>query len=137
VQRAGLQDRISCTSAGTHGYHVGEPPDLRAQESARRRGYDLSVQRARKVAPEDFADFDLILPMDMENMDALMRLRPADARTEPELFLEYVAEPGVGRRAAKDVKDPYYGSAEGFDVMLDVIEEGAAKLLALLAPSKV
>jgi protein-tyrosine phosphatase len=131
VKKAGLDGQISCESAGTHGYHIGEPPDLRAQQAAKQRGYDLSAQRARKVAPADFNDFDLMLAMDGENMEALARLRPPDARTHAELLLEHVGQPGP--KGVPDVADPYYGSGKGFEVMLDVIEKAAAKLLASLA----
>src|SRR5580704_748593 len=68
VRRAGLENVIACASAGTHGYHVGEPPDLRTQEVAHRRGYDLSTQRAQKVEPADFNGYDLVLAMDQDNM---------------------------------------------------------------------
>jgi protein-tyrosine phosphatase len=135
VERASRANQISCASAGTHGYHIGEPPDLRAQDAALRRGYNLKAQRARKVLPEDFNDFDLMLAMDLENIAALERMRPAGARIAPELFLEYVDLPGLGSKP-REVADPYYGSARGFDAMLDVIEAGAAKLLAMLGTGK-
>lgn len=133
VEKAGLADHITCASAGTHGYHVGEPPDLRAQQTAKRRGYDLSAQRARRVAPSDFDEFDLVLVMDSDNLEALKltRLQPANARTPPELLLEHVATPGP--HGVFEVADPYYGSGEGFEIMLDTIEAAAAKLLAMLA----
>jgi protein-tyrosine phosphatase len=131
IEQAGLDGQIGCESAGTHSYHIGEPPDLRAQQAAKQRGYDLSAQRARKVAPGDFDDFDLILAMDGENMEALARLRPQHARIYPELLLEHVGQ--LGPKGVPDVADPYYGSGKGFEVMLDVIEKAAAKLLASLA----
>jgi protein-tyrosine phosphatase len=130
VAKAGLADRIVCESAGTHGYHIGEPPDLRAQQTARKRGYDLGALRARKVVAADFNDFDLMLAMDGENLEALARLRPKGARIEPELLLEHT---GLATRQRPDVADPYYGSEQGFETMLDVIEAAAAKLLASLA----
>ena len=130
VAKAGLADRISCESAGTHGYHIGEPPDLRAQQTALKRGYDLGALRARKVVAADFNDFDLMLAMDGENLAALAALRPQGARIEPELLLEHT---GLATRQQTDVADPYYGSEQGFETMLDVIEAAAAKLLASLA----
>jgi protein-tyrosine phosphatase len=132
VKQAGQEGAIVCASAGTHGYHVGEPPDLRTQEAALRRGYDLSGQRGRKVEAADFNDFDLVLAMDKDNMSALARLRPKTARTSPVLFLDYVGNSKQGSRASSEVADPYYGGAQGFDMVLDVIEDGAAKLLAML-----
>jgi protein-tyrosine phosphatase len=132
VKRAGLENAIACASAGTHGYHVGEAPDLRTLDAARRRGYDLSAQRAQKVEPEDLNVYDLVLAMDQDNMFYLSRLRPKDARTEPQLFLSYVGVAPAGARAASEVPDPYYGGEQGFERVLDVIEDGAAKLLAML-----
>jgi protein-tyrosine phosphatase len=136
VEQAGRTKDIVCASAGTHAYHIGEPPDPRAQNAALRRGYNLSDQRARRVVADDFREFDLMLAMDLENLEALSlaRLRPADARTEAQLFLQYVGLPG--HAGSFDVADPYYGSARGFDTMLDVIEAGAAKLLAMLNSSR-
>lgn len=128
VERAGLADDIRCESAGTHDYHVGDPPDLRTQAAARKRGYELGGQRARKVVPGDFLEFDLMLAMDRDNMIALARLQPADARTIPVLFLEYVGTPGMS-----EVDDPYYGGTDGFRAVLDVIETAAGKLLASIA----
>jgi protein-tyrosine phosphatase len=137
VEQAGRAKEIVCASAGTHGYHIGEPPDLRAQDAALRRGYNLSDQRARRVIADDFREFDLMLAMDLENIEALSlaRLRPPGARTEAQLFLEYVGLPG--QAGTFDVADPYYGSAPGFDTMLDVIEAGATKLLAMLNSGRI
>lgn len=132
VKRAGLENVISCASAGTHGYHVGQPPDLRTQEAARRRGYDLSAQRAQKVEPADFDGYDLVLAMDQDNMFFLSRIKPKGARTAPQLFLDYAGVSSAGSRAPSEVADPYYGGEQGFERVLDVIEDGAARLLALL-----
>ncbi len=129
VEQAGHAAHFRCASAGTHAYHVGEPPDLRAQQAAFRRGYDLSAQRARKVLSDDFTEFDLMLAMDTDNMAALMRMRPSDARIVPQLFLDYID--GAGR-SPREVADPYYGGRQDFDNMLDVLEQSAAKLLFLL-----
>lgn len=137
VERAGLVSRITCASAGTHGYHLGEPPDLRTQAAARRRGYELSGQRARQVIADDFSDFDLMLAMDLDNLAALARMRPANAGIAPVLFLDYVDGLGGGGGRNKEVGDPYYGGGQGFEAVLDVIEEGAAKLLSMLSSSKV
>lgn len=91
----------------------------------------MSAQRARQIAPEDFNDFDLMLAMDGENMRALSRLQPKHARIQPQLMLEHVNYPAA--KGVFEVADPYYGSGQGFETMLDVIEAAAAKLLASLA----
>jgi protein-tyrosine phosphatase len=127
VADAGLADRIASDSAGTHGYHVGEPPDLRTQAAARRRGYDLSGLRARKVAREDFHRFDLLLAMDREHHDILGRLAPPSVGHKVQLMM------GFARSAAHDeVPDPYYGGPEGFELVLDLLEDAAAGLLERL-----
>lgn len=125
VRREGLEQRILIDSAGTHAYHVGEPPDPRAQQAAQRRGVDLSVQRARKVRAEDFFDFDYVLAMDRDNYEALRDLCHPDQEDRLRLFLEFA--PHLGER---DVPDPYYGGAQGFERVLDLIEAASAGLLA-------
>lgn len=133
VGQAGLSESIRCESAGTHDYHVGDPPDLRALQAAKKRGYDLSAQRARRIAPEDFRNFDLVLVMDHENLNALSlaRLRPKDATAEAQLFLEHIQVQAAD--GSFEVADPYYGNQQSFEVMLDLIEIAARKLIASLA----
>ena len=114
---AGLAARVEVDSAGTHGYHVGAPPDPRAQEHAERRGYDLASLRARLVAPRDFERFDLLLAMDEDNLAILARQCPSAHRHKLKLLLSYA--PAVGHAA---VPDPYYGGAAGFDHVLDLVE---------------
>lgn len=126
---AGLASLVSADSAGTHGYHVGEPPDARTQAAARARGYDLSHLRARKVMPADFAAFDLILAMDRGHQEILVRLAPAPAHRKIALMLSYARG-----ATTLDVPDPYYGGAGGFEVVLDLIEDAAAGLLEALRP---
>jgi protein-tyrosine phosphatase len=127
VADAGLADRIASDSAGTHGYHVGEPPDVRTQAAARRRGYDLSGLRARKVAREDFHRFDLLLAMDREHHDILGRLAPPAVGHKVQLMM------GFARGAAHvEVPDPYYGGPEAFELVLDLLEDAAAGLLERL-----
>ena len=128
VFRRALQQRaprlsIEVDSAGTHDYHVGEPPDRRAIAAASRRGIDLSGQRARRVEPRDFTTFDLIVAMDEENASAL-RERAGGAVTRIRLMMDYAPE--SGRRS---VPDPYYGGAEGFEEVLDLLEEASEGLL--------
>lgn len=124
----GLGGQIESDSAGTHDYHIGESPDPRSQAAAERRGYDLSALRARQVAANDFAAFDYVLAMDEVNHAALRRLCPAQYRDRVKLFLEFA--PQAGRR---DVPDPYYGGAQGFEEVLDLVELAAQGLLDHIA----
>ena len=123
-----LPDRVlTIDSAGTAGYHVGDPPDRRTREAAARRGYDLSALRARVVEPRDFDAFDLILAMDRQNLRTLERHAPAHARERLRLFLQFAPESGV-----LDVPDPYYGGVNGFEHVLDLIESASQGLCAAL-----
>lgn len=114
-------------SAGTAGYHVGEPPDRRTREAAARRGYDLSALRARIVEPSDFDTFDLILAMDRQNLRTLQQHAPTHAHERLRLFLEYAPETGT-----LEVPDPYYGGANGFEHVLDLVEAAARGLCTAL-----
>jgi low molecular weight protein-tyrosine phosphatase len=118
---------LEVDSAGTAGYHVGEPPDPRAQQAAARRGYDLSALRARIVEPGDFERFDLILAMDRENLAVLRRRAPTVALERVRLFLEFTTRDGQ-----EDLPDPYYGGLNGFEEVLDLVEEAARGLLTHL-----
>jgi protein-tyrosine phosphatase len=115
---------VEVASAGTAGYHIGEPPDPRTRAAAARRGYDLSALRARIVEPGDFEQFDLILAMDRENLQVLQRRAPPVAHERLRLFLEFGPQGG-----AEDVPDPYYGGANGFEEVLDLVEEASRGLL--------
>ncbi len=119
---------LEVDSAGTAGYHVGEPPDPRTRQAAARRGYDLSELRARVVEPGDFERFDLILAMDRENLRVLRRRAPAQAHERLRLFLEFAP----GEEAVPDVPDPYYGGPRGFEEVLDLVEAASRGLLAHL-----
>ncbi len=116
--------RLSIESAGTAGYHVGSAPDARAQEAARRRGYDMSGQRARMIEPRDFERFDLILAMDRSNWSELRRAAPHPVHQRVQLFLEYAPDAEV-----LEVPDPYYGGPNGFEEVLDLIEAASRGLL--------
>jgi protein-tyrosine phosphatase len=111
-------------SAGLGDWHVGDPPDERAQHHARNRGYDLSAQRARQVRPRDFDDFELILAMDGGHLRALLGMAPPRHRAKIRLFA-----------ADRDVPDPYYGGPDGFERVLDLVEAQCASLLAELKPT--
>jgi protein-tyrosine phosphatase len=115
---------ILLDSAGTHSYHAGEPPDPRAQRAAARRGVDLSSQRARRVDPSDFERFHLILAMDELNLEILHEQCPPEYRERVRLFMEFA--PQAGR---SDVPDPYYGGSNGFEHVLDLVEEASLGLL--------
>jgi len=116
--------KLRIDSAGTHAYHVGEPPDPRAQRAAARRGVDLSGQRARRVRVEDFERFDLVLAMDMMNVELLREMAPSEHHERIRLLLEFA--PHLGRT---EVPDPYYGGINGFEYVLDLVEEASVGLL--------
>jgi protein-tyrosine phosphatase len=118
---AGLDGHVEVYSAGTGGWHVGDPPDARSQRHALRRGYDLSALRARRVSEADFQRFDLILAMDEDNLADLERLRPDGGRAEVRLFAE------------RPVPDPYAGGAAGFEAVLDLVEAASDALARDLA----
>ena len=124
VRREGLEERIEIDSAGTHAYHVGNPPDQRAQETARSRGIDLSDLRARQVEPGDFRRYDYILAMDEENHAILEELCPPGYEDRVRLFLDFA--PGLG---VSEVPDPYYGGAQGFEYVFDLVEAASHGLL--------
>jgi protein-tyrosine phosphatase len=119
VAAAGLQDVIELDSAGTRGWHAGQPPDRRARAAARRRGIGLAGA-ARQVSAADFARFDLVVAMDEQNLRDLLAIAP----------------PGTAHKIRKlaelDVPDPYYGGPDGFDTVSDVVTAGCARLLAEL-----
>ena len=115
---------VQVDSAGTHAYHIGHPPDLRAQRAAALRGVDLSTQRARRVTEQDFEHFELLLAMDELNRAALLEICPVEYRGRVRLLLEFA--PQVGRI---EVPDPYYGASNGFEQVLDLVEEAAVGVL--------
>ncbi|KVG63712.1 low molecular weight protein-tyrosine-phosphatase [Burkholderia pseudomultivorans] len=127
VDAAGLADRIDVDSAGTGDWHVGEPPDTRAQAAARLRGYDLSALRARQVGAADFERFDLLLAMDEANLAELRRRCPPQHRDKVRLLMEFA--PGA---TETEVADPYFGGAQGFEQVLDQVERACEGLLQTL-----
>src|SRR4051794_10691460 len=122
VRERGLEDRIEIDSAGTGGWHAGEPPDERATEAARRRG--IAVEgAARQVTRADFERFDLIVAMDQRNLRELRHLASDDeARAKLRLLC-----------GDRDVPDPYYGGARGFEDVLDQVEAACRELLDEIA----
>jgi protein-tyrosine phosphatase len=120
--RAGLEVEID--SAGTGGWHQGEPPDRRAQAVAYRHGIDISRYRARQVRPGDFDRFDHIVALDRQNLAELRALRPENARAQLSLLFDHV--PG---RAGEAVADPYYGDEAHFEITWSDVNEGARALV--------
>ena len=127
VEREQLSTRITIDSAGTHGHQRGEQPDLRAIRAAQLRGYELTSQRARLFESDDFRRFDWIVAMDSQNLRFLKLLRPAGHLGHLGLFLDFAPELGL-----RDIPDPYYGKREDFERVLDLVERGAAPLLAAI-----
>lgn len=125
LKAAGLGQRVEVDSAGTHGYHVGAPPDERSQQHARRRGYELADLRARRLEAADFERFDLVLAMDEDNLTLARARCPPALQERLHLFLPY-ARADSGMRA---VPDPYYGGPDGFEEVLDLVEAACDALL--------
>jgi protein-tyrosine phosphatase len=121
IKDMGTTDRFNIDSAGTHAYHVGEQSDPRSRQTAQSRGVDLSKIRARKVAPSDFEQFDHILAMDSSNLNILIDSCPEQYQHKIALFLDYAPE-----QSETDVPDPYYGGANGFDHVFDLVEDASA-----------
>jgi protein-tyrosine phosphatase len=124
VMDEGYADEIYIESSGTHAYHVGESPDQRAQQTAFGRGIDLSDLRAQKVRSSDFQSFDYILAMDHDNFSILSSTCPAEHRDKLHMFLDFAEDLSV-----KEVPDPYYGGASGFDHVFDLVESASRGLL--------
>ncbi|MEM6467838.1 MAG: low molecular weight protein-tyrosine-phosphatase [Pseudomonadota bacterium] len=126
LSQNGLEDHFEVDSAGTGNWHIGHPPDTRMTQAASMRGIDLTPLRARQVTPEDFDQFPHVFAMDQRNLRDMQRL--AQGRTyQPQLYLDLVY-PGMGR----EVPDPYSGGAQGFEEVLDLVEEANKALLERL-----
>lgn len=121
---AKLSPRLKFDSAGTHAHHAGERPDPRAEATLSRRGYHLGRIRSRRIAPQDFQRFDLILAMDASVLADLRRLCAPAYLSKLRLFLDFAE--GLNET---DIPDPYYGNVEGFDRVLDLCEAGAKGLI--------
>lgn len=122
LQEAGLVG-VTVDSAGTGGWHAGEPPDPRSVAIARRHGVDLTGQRARKFLPADFEDFDWIFAMDQSNLRAMRGLEPAGFSGRLELMLD------GARGGPADVPDPYYGGPDGFETVYGLLDAAAEALI--------
>lgn len=127
---AGLSDRVEVDSAGTAAWHMGKEPDLRSQKAARKRDYDLSHLRARQAVANDFLEFDYVLAMDKSNLINLQRIVPVGAvKSQPQLFLQAFTTPNLKARGLTEVPDPYYGEKDGFEDVLDMVEEACDTLI--------
>jgi protein-tyrosine phosphatase len=122
LRREGLEDEVEVDSAGTGSWHVGSPPDDRALSAASLRGVDISSQRARRITPEDCQNFDYILTMDEENYHMVSSLCRGSAVMRP--FLDFATD-----SPEREVPDPYYGGPDGFELVLDLVEEASEGLL--------
>lgn len=131
VEQAGLRDRFKIDSAGTHDYHIGDPPDARSLQHALKRGYDFAHLRGRQVSREDFIKFDYILAMDEENLANMHRICPPEYHNKVQLFLDYAPT-----QKLKSVPDPYYGGARGFEEVLDLVEAASEGLLEHIQQEK-
>ncbi len=131
VETQNLADDIAIDSAGTISYHVGEAPDGRAQSAARQRDIDLSELRARQFQAQDYYDFDYIIAMDEDNLRNIRALDPGDGKAEVFLFLEF-----SDQYSEREVPDPYYGGNNGFQRVLDMIEDASVGLLDRIRQQK-
>ena len=125
VDQRGLSERFYIDSAGTGGYHIGDLPDKRMRVHARPRGYELT-HRARRVRWDDFEDFDLIVGMDAANVDDLCRLAATPEQQDKVVMMgDYIRQyPNYDY-----VPDPYYEGSEGFELVLDLLEDACDNLL--------
>lgn len=130
VADAGLQDSLQIDSAGTGDWHIGRAPDERTLQAASKRGYDLSNLRARQVTNADFQNFDYVLAMDKSNLKDLRAMTGGKTNCHVSLFLDF-AESSWKR----EVPDPYYGGEDGFETVLELVEDGARGLLATIRSS--
>ncbi len=125
VEKAGLDDKIKIDSAGSSGYHIGELPHPTTQEAAAKRGYNLQT-RARQYSEQDFFNFDYIVGMDESNQGHLQALAPDNHTAQIISFIDLCP---TYKNQFPDVPDPYYGGPNGFELVLDVVEEGCKNLL--------
>lgn len=124
VANAGLHDKIYIDSAGTHGYHIGNPSDPRSRQAGERRGYVFD-HFARKIHSRDFDEFDYILAADEDNLAEIQRIAPhGNRRARVSLILGHCTS-----AECREVPDPYYGGPRGFEHVLDLLERACADLL--------
>lgn len=124
IRQAGLDDVVKVSSAGTHAFHAGEIPDKRALAVTGKRGYDISDLRASRVKEKDFDDFDMILAMDWDNLSQLQQMAPKRTHHKLQLLMRFATE-----HETATIPDPYYGNVQGFEQVLDYIEDACNGLL--------
>jgi len=127
LEQEGLGQRVRVDSAGTHDYHIGEAPDPRSIAAARRQGIDLSGLRARQVAVADFTHFDLLLAMDTGHLRHLRRMAPPGTESRLKLYLDFAPD-----QPLRDLPDPYYGEARGFDQVFALCQSASANIAAYI-----
>ena len=127
VNERNLQDVIKIDSAGTHAYHIGESPDSRSQATAKSRGVDLSIQRARKVEANDFELFDYVIAMDCSNYENLKALAAPEQQERMHLFMDFTLA-----WDNTEVPDPYYGGGDGFTNVFDMVQSASEGLLEII-----
>lgn len=127
AKEQGFAQFIETESAGTGGWHQGDPPDHRSIAVARSHGIDISRQRARQLRLDDFSSFDLIFAMDRDNLRNIVRLAPHDSSADLHLFMDFVAN------TSRDVPDPYYGDISDFERVFAMVDEGCRDLIDILA----
>lgn len=124
VRQAGLSDVVTVASAGTHAFHVGEAPDKRAIAATAKRGYDINDLTGSSVKVADFDEYDMVLAMDWDNLSALQQLAPKRTHHKIQLLMRFATE-----HETATIPDPYYGSAQGFEQVLDCIEDACNGLI--------
>jgi len=127
ISEKNLASRFAVDSAGTHAYHIGNPPDARAQQAALKRGVELQHLRARKVHGSDFEYYDYVLAMDDDNYSILINACPDEYKNKVKYFLDYAPHLGI-----REVPDPYYGEKFGFERVLDMVEDASLGFLETL-----
>lgn len=124
IKQSGLEDVVVVDSAGTHGFHIGEAPDKRAQNICAKRGYDLTQLRGRQVQASDYEEYDFILAMDWENLALLQQQAPKSSQHKLQLLMRFATD-----HESATIPDPYYGGPQGFETVLDYIEDASTGLL--------
>lgn len=132
IRKGGYESRVECDSAGTMDMHAGNPPDKRMQATARARGFALE-SRAREIRSDDFYKFDLILTMDESNRSEVMKRYSAqqEPTAEVRMFCDYAKAHDL-----KEVPDPYYGGQDGFELVMELLEDGCGNLLTEILERK-
>ena len=124
IRQAGLDEVVKVSSAGTHAFHVGEAPDKRAAAVAAKRGFDITDMRGRQIADQDFEEYDLILAMDWDNLSLLQQRAPKRLHHKIQLLMRFATE-----HESATIPDPYYGNAQGFEQVMDYIQDACNGLL--------